>query len=277
MKLMLTKNTDKLRSEVAAHVAADSVVQGNYWDAENHKGCFIGCLAKGNYPTISEAEYGLPVMVQRIAESIFEGLAPDEAKAFFAALPDAVSCDGKDLSKVGWQFLAAELRALPAQSAEIQSVIDPVIAGMDLLASGQEWAAGAWAADAAARADARRRQRDLLLRLIREAPVVGDPMFNLSLRAQRLVDEFTEGVTSGSIAHGIANVLQHLADTEGDAESWYAVPASTLVHLAADLRAPTLLDRALAGDPEVARRFLREAGFIDADGQLAPQYRSPES
>ena len=107
--------------------------------------------------------------------------------------------------------------------------------------------------------------------------MVGDPMINLSLRAQRLVDEFTEGVTSGSIAHGIANVLQHLADTEGDAESWYAVPASTLVHLAADLRAPTLLDRALAGDPEVARRFLREAGFIDADGQLAPQYRSPES
>jgi hypothetical protein len=147
MKLMLTKNTDKLRSEVAAHVAADSVVQGDYWDAENHKGCFIGCLAKDNLPSKNEAEYGLPVMVQRIAESIFEGLAPDEAKAFFAALPDAVSCDGKDLSKVGWQFLAAELRALPAQSAEIQLVIDPVIAGMDLLASGQEWAA-AWAADA---------------------------------------------------------------------------------------------------------------------------------
>ena len=102
-------------------------------------------------------------------------------------------------------------------------------------------------------------------------------MADFSPRAQRLVDEFAEGATSGSIAHGIANVLQHLADTECDAESWYEVPASTLVHLAADLRAPTLLDRALAGDPEAARRFLREAGFIDADGQLAPQYRSPES
>ena len=147
--LMLTKNTDKLRQEVAAHVAADSIVQGIYWDTENHKGCFIGCLAKEDDPTINEAAYGLPVMLQRIAESIFEALPANEAKAFFAALPDAVSCDGKDLSKVSWQFLAAELRSLPGQPAEIQVVINPVIAGMDLLASGQVWAA-AWAAAAAA-------------------------------------------------------------------------------------------------------------------------------
>ena len=149
--LMLTKNTDKLRQEVAAHVAADSIVQGIYWDTENNKGCFIGCLAKSNDPAINEVTYGLPKMVQLIAEDIFEALPIEEAKAFFAALPAAVSCDGKDLSRVGWQFLAAELRSLPEQPVNIQAVIDPVIAGMDLLASGQKWAA---AACAAARADA---------------------------------------------------------------------------------------------------------------------------
>ena len=224
--LMLTKNTDKLRQEVAAHVAADSIVQGIYWDTENGKGCFIGCLAKNDGPAINEVTYGLPIMVQRIAENIFEALPANDAKAFFAALPDAVSCDGKDLSKVGWQFLAAELRSLPEQREEVQAVINPVIAGMDLLASGQVWsatraadaadaaadaaddadAAAAWVAtraatwaaravwaadaadavDAAARAAARAaaatddaaayaarlRQRDLLLRLISEAPVV---------------------------------------------------------------------------------------------------------
>ena len=232
---MLTKNTDKLRQEVAAHVAADSISQGIYWDTESGKGCFIGCLAKDNDPAINEAAYGLPVMVQRIAESIFEALPANEAMSFFAALPNAVACDGKDLTKVGWQFLATELRSLPKQPAEVQAVIDPVIAGMDLLASGQEWSASvaeaaaraaraavwaaraaraaraaeaanaaawaaeaaravaeaacaaraAWAADAAraawadadADADAaacaaRLRQRDLLLRLISEAPVV---------------------------------------------------------------------------------------------------------
>jgi hypothetical protein len=187
--IMLTKNTNQLRQQVAAHVAADSIAQGIYWDEGNKRGCFIGCLAHSDDPEINEQTYGLPVMVQRIAESIFEALPAYEAEAFFAALPDAVGCDGKDLSKVGWQFLAAELRALPAQPAEIQVVIDPVIAGMDLLASGQEWAdaaaadaaaanaaraawdAVAWAADAAADA-ARRRQRDTLLALISQAPVM---------------------------------------------------------------------------------------------------------
>ena len=186
-KPMLTKNTDKLRQEVAAHVAADSIVQGTYWDAVSKSGCFIGCLAHEDNPAFNETAYGLPVMVQRIAENIFEALPADEAKKFFAALPSAVNCDGKNLTNVGWQFLAAELRSLPKQPAKIQAVIDPVITGMDLLASGQEWAAAAAdaaAADAAAAAaayaaavygvdaDARLSQRDLLLRLISEAPVV---------------------------------------------------------------------------------------------------------
>ena len=153
--LMLTRNTDKLRQEVAAHVAADSIVQGTYWDSENKRGCFIGCLAKNADPGINEVTYGLPRMVQRIAENIFEALPANDAKTFFAALPDAVSCDGKDLSKVGWQFLAAELRSLPEQHEDVRAVIDPVITGMDLLASGQVWSTAAAAdADAADAADA---------------------------------------------------------------------------------------------------------------------------
>jgi hypothetical protein len=217
-EIMLTKNTDKLRREVAAHVAADSIVQGTYWDATSKSGCFIGCLAHMNDPALNAIAYGLPVMIQRIAENIFETLPADKAKEFFAAFPIAVNCDGKNLTNVGWQFLAAELRSLPKQPAQIQAVIDPVITGMDLLASGQEWAtadaraadaaahaapyaacAAAYAADAAVYADAvyadaaagaaadaaayaayaaaartavRLRQRDLLLRLISEAPVM---------------------------------------------------------------------------------------------------------
>lgn len=212
---MLTKNTDQLKQHVVEHVAADSIIQGIYWDPETLHGCFIGCLAHGRDPRINEAAYGLPVALQRIAENIFEALPANEAKAFFAALPDAVGCDGKDLSKVHWQFLAAELRSLPPQPDHIQAAIDPVIAGMDLLAAGLEWssadaadaaaraaaqadadaaaaaawaaaqAAAAWAAAAArtsrtaaraaadaADAAARLRQRDLLLQLIADAPVL---------------------------------------------------------------------------------------------------------
>ena len=99
-------------------------------------------------------------------------------------------------------------------------------------------------------------------------------------RAQRLVDDFQEGATWGegfSVRHGIAAVLRHLAATEGDPESWSAVPARTLEDLADALEAHTLLlDRAIAGDASSARQFLHEAGYTDASGNWLPKYQPQE-
>lgn len=178
---ILTRNHADLTIEVAKHIEADAVIQGEYWDG--HKGCFIGCLTHSHDPKPAHERFGLPEPLLRIAESIFERLPADDAKGFFAALPEAVGRDGKDLSKVHWAFLAAELRALPTVTADIQAVIDPVVDGMDTLASGGEWSKAAVAhvarvaraAHAAADADADAahaaatfRQRDTLLRLISE-------------------------------------------------------------------------------------------------------------
>jgi hypothetical protein len=217
---MLTRNFHQLQAKVQRHVAADHVRQGSF------KTGVIGCLSNGvDNSVYIEREYGIPRMVSKISESIFDGLSPGEAASFFAALPSAIETDGKNLTRVGWKFLAAELRALPAVSAKAQAVVDPVIAGMDRLANGLGWpahdaialgraaaaayayaaayattaawayattalnstpegasasasaAAAAWAADAAAAYSAtdpilaRRRQRDTLLRLIKEAPM----------------------------------------------------------------------------------------------------------
>jgi hypothetical protein len=136
---MLTRNFDQLSKEVKHHVECDAIRRGSYWDGS--RGCFIGCLSHSGDTAKVQDTYGLPIMLQRIAESIFESLPLKEAQAFFAALPTAVSCDNKDLSRFGWQFLASELRSLPPQPAEIAAVIEPVIVGMDLLAAGQEWSA----------------------------------------------------------------------------------------------------------------------------------------
>ncbi len=197
---MLTKNFHQLQAEV-------------------QQGGFIGV----DNSVYIEREYGIPLMVSIISDSIFGGLSESEAASFFAALPDAIETDGKDLTRVGWKFLAAELRALPTVPAGVQEKIDPVIKGMDLLAEGKEWPASAsasaaaaawaiyadsavtdavtaaWSAAWAANADsaddvelaaisvrkaadsatfaahtviiARRRQRDTLLQLIKEAPI----------------------------------------------------------------------------------------------------------
>lgn len=101
-------------------------------------------------------------------------------------------------------------------------------------------------------------------------------------RAQRLVDEFTEGANwagAYNIRRGLAWVLRHLTDTEAgyaDSESFYAIPARTLEALADALEAPTTLDRAMAGDAAAARQFLHEAGFTDASGNWLPQFQPPQ-
>ena len=147
---MLTKNTDILRAEVDAHIKADALMRSTYWDVSKGKGCFIGCLTHSSDPAPAFERFGLPVAVLRIAENIFEALPDEEGRAFFAALPDAVGCDGKDLSLVHWAFLAAELRALPKTTEDVQAAIDPITAGMDILASGGEWPSTARTAASAA-------------------------------------------------------------------------------------------------------------------------------
>ena len=96
-------------------------------------------------------------------------------------------------------------------------------------------------------------------------------------RAQRLINEFEEAASfyeGYSVRHGIAAVLRHLVDTEAEEDvSWGVVSARTLQYLADALEAPTLLERAMAGDATAAKQFLYEAGCTDKQGQWLPQYQ----
>jgi hypothetical protein len=92
-------------------------------------------------------------------------------------------------------------------------------------------------------------------------------------RAQRLINEFEQGrdfAGGYSVRHGIAAVLRHLADTDDD---WDSEPARVLRQHAEALTAPTLLERAMAGDAAAAKQFLHEAGFTDKQGYFLPQYQ----
>lgn len=101
---------------------------------------------------------------------------------------------------------------------------------------------------------------------------------HLTQRAQRLIQEFEEGQ---DVRHGLARVLQHLATDyctygDGETESFVGVPEATLDALAKELTAPTLLDRALAGDKAASLQVLQEMGVLDANGQLTERYRSDD-
>ena len=140
---ILTRNHADLVLEVKAHIEADALMRGEYWNGS--KGCFIGCLTHSSDPKPAFERFGLPETLLRIAENIFEALPDEEGRAFFAALPDAVGRDGKDLTRVHLAFLASELRLLPQQDC-----IDTVIEGMDLLSAGDKWSTDAAAAAASA-------------------------------------------------------------------------------------------------------------------------------
>ena len=70
----------------------------------------------------------------------------DRETESFACLDALAKTEGRDMSRVIWRFLGAILRELAEQEPRWETIIDPVIVGMDLLASGADWlgASNAW-------------------------------------------------------------------------------------------------------------------------------------
>jgi hypothetical protein len=114
-------------AELAEHAAQDRIVQGQYW--ENGKGCAVGCslhsvqqrlgLARIAYDdhALYETYLGIPRILARLEDRIFEGLEPAEARLWPMRFAEAVQ-PGADLSGVWHQFAPWLLReiALPAVS-----------------------------------------------------------------------------------------------------------------------------------------------------------------
>jgi hypothetical protein len=87
---------------VAAHEAADEVVQGLYW--ENGKGCAVGCTIHSDQHSDYPELLGVPEDLAWLQDTIFEGLTPERAKTFPREFLAAINV-GADLSKVGNRFM----------------------------------------------------------------------------------------------------------------------------------------------------------------------------
>lgn len=89
-------------ARVTAHAAADEIVKGRYW--EGGKGCAVGCTIHGDTHRDYERELGVPQMLAWLEDVIFEGLPNRLAKTWPERILSSIS-PGRDLSRVGWQFL----------------------------------------------------------------------------------------------------------------------------------------------------------------------------
>lgn len=99
-----SKLADLLVSRVRNHMLADEIVKGRYW--ESGKGCAVGCSLHSSNHMSGETEFGIPVMLWRLEDSIFERLQNELAKKFPLRFAEAcASRVGDDLSGVGWKFL----------------------------------------------------------------------------------------------------------------------------------------------------------------------------
>jgi len=94
-------------AQMENHATHDRLVKGQYW--QEGRGCAIGCTIQSADHAQYEPRFGLPVMLARLEDAIFEGLPDADAIAwpvrFMAAAPI-----GADLSLVGWQLLERMLR-----------------------------------------------------------------------------------------------------------------------------------------------------------------------
>ena len=97
-----TKIKADILSQLQEHAAADQIVKGQYW--QDGKGCAVGCTIHSSDHMEYEARFGIPVMLARLEDCIFEGLPNDAAKTWPVRFMSAIE-PGIDLSTVGWKFL----------------------------------------------------------------------------------------------------------------------------------------------------------------------------
>ena len=109
----------KYLDRVRLHARADEIIHGKYW--ENGKGCAVGCTIHSGRHEEYETELGIPVMLARLEDRLFEGQRNGRSKEFPERFLLAAKV-GADLSRVGWKFLHWLL------TEELASRNDPCVA-----------------------------------------------------------------------------------------------------------------------------------------------------
>jgi hypothetical protein len=88
--------------QLRVHAKADQLIKGQYW--QDGKGCAVGCTVHCGDHSLYEPKFGIPQMLARLEDCIFEGLPNVKAKAWPIRFMDAI-VPGTELVLVGWKFM----------------------------------------------------------------------------------------------------------------------------------------------------------------------------
>jgi len=96
------KIKEKYLSRVKEHARLDNIIKGQYW--ENGKGCAVGCTIQSKDHLAYEIELGIPIILARLEDVIFERMSNAKAKTFPVKFLSAIKT-GADLSLVWPRFV----------------------------------------------------------------------------------------------------------------------------------------------------------------------------
>ena len=100
---------DTYLARVEQHRLADEIVQGyGYW--QNGKGCAVGCTIHGSSHDAYETELGIPRIIARLEDCIFEGLPAVAARTWPVRFLRSIR-PGADLSLSHHRFFAWLMRS----------------------------------------------------------------------------------------------------------------------------------------------------------------------
>jgi hypothetical protein len=181
---------EKYLARVCAHRAADEIRQGyGYWkpDAEGQfRGCAVGCTLHSSDHGAYERELGIPQLLARLEDRLFEGMPAEQALEWPAQFLNAIT-PGADLRLVWPKFMlwlladATDGVIKSAKKEATKAAISGVAALFQRWLDGSMPPASEWesarriAADAAAYAAAYARRKHYgrmatkILELLREA------------------------------------------------------------------------------------------------------------
>lgn len=99
----------KYLARVRAHRKADDIIAGQYWEqtGERMKGCAVGCTLHSDNHAAYETELGIPRVLARLEDRLFEGLWSTAQQDAAKAWPErflAAAGIGADLSMVWPRF-----------------------------------------------------------------------------------------------------------------------------------------------------------------------------
>ena len=100
---------NQLIANLEEHKRLDHFMKGDYWNEEDQEGCAVGCTLVNfgenpNNHSAYEKLFGIPRVIARLVDGVFEGLSVDDSKWWPLAFSEAVPV-GKDLSMVTSKFL----------------------------------------------------------------------------------------------------------------------------------------------------------------------------